>query len=95
MFLLPGKSFMTESLQILFQQFHDKQLQKESTAIQFYHDWNNTISASIPPSNLLVFDIRSGWGHLCQFLDCPQPETPFPRLYSTCEYPDTNIHLAG
>jgi len=94
MFLLPGKSFMTESLQILFQQFHEKQLQEESMAIQYYHDWNNTISASIPPSNLLVFDVRSGWGPLCQFLDCPQPETPFPRLNDSSELVKHQIYLS-
>jgi len=85
LFLLSGKYFQAEHLQILFQQFHDKQLQEESKAVQFYHDWNTTISASIPPSNLLVFDVRSGWGPLCQFLDCPQPATSFPRLNDSSE----------
>jgi len=94
MFLLPGNSFLPDLLQILFQQFHDKQLQEESTAIQFYHDWNNTISTSISPSNLLVFDVRSGWGPLCQFLGCPQPETPFPRLNDSSELVKHQIYLS-
>ena len=45
----------------------------------FYHAWNDDILGSIPHNNLLVFDVRSGWEPLCQFLECPQPETPFPR----------------
>ena len=47
--------------------------------LSLYHEWNDDIIATIPPTNLLVFDVRSGWEPLCQFLGCPQPETPFPR----------------
>ena len=47
--------------------------------LRLYHAWNDDILATIPPTNLLVFDVRSGWEPLCQFLGCPQPETPFPR----------------
>jgi hypothetical protein len=47
--------------------------------LRFYHDWNETILAEVPSTNLLVFDVHSGWGPLCEFLNCPEPPEPFPR----------------
>jgi len=79
-YILYGKSFQVDLMQILFQPFYQKHFQEEPSAIQLYHAWNDDILATIPPTNLLVFDVRSGWGPLCQFVGCPQPETPFPRL---------------
>eukprot|EP00090_Calanus_glacialis_P019390 TRINITY_DN29791_c0_g1_i1.p1 TRINITY_DN29791_c0_g1~~TRINITY_DN29791_c0_g1_i1.p1 ORF type:complete len:282 (+),score=39.24 TRINITY_DN29791_c0_g1_i1:64-909(+) len=74
------KCFQIDLLRILFQQFQLKEFQQESTATQFYHEWNENILSEVPSTNLLVFDVRSGWGPLCEFLDCPEPTEPFPRL---------------
>ena len=35
--------------------------------------------------NSLVFDVREGWQPLCDFLDVPVPEEPFPRGNDTQE----------
>ena len=29
---------------------------------------------------VLIFNVKQGWGRLCDFLDKDQPDTPFPRL---------------
>jgi len=73
-------AFQVELLRILFQPFQSKELLTESTACEFYEGWNKDILASVPSSNLLVFDVKQGWTPLCQFLGCKQPEEPFPRL---------------
>lgn len=79
-YILYGKCFQVSLLQILFQQFHLKEFEQQSTATRFYEDWNKDIISTVPSENLLVFDVRSGWGPLCEFLDCPEPSVPFPRL---------------
>ena len=33
----------------------------------------------IPASQLLEYDVRDGWKPLCDFLDVPVPNEPFPR----------------
>jgi len=44
------------------------------------------VKATIPADRLLVFDVREGWGPLCEFLGRPVPETDFPRTNSKEEF---------
>ncbi|TDD65026.1 sulfotransferase family protein [Actinomadura darangshiensis] len=37
------------------------------------------VKAAIPDGRLLVFDVAQGWEPLCEFLDVPVPDEPFPR----------------
>jgi len=74
------RCFQVDLLHILFQQFGRKEFQQESTALRFYHEWNKNILAHISSKNVLVFDVRSGWGPLCDFLECEEPKEGFPRL---------------
>jgi len=32
-----------------------------------------------------VFDVREGWEPLCEFLDVPVPDTPFPNINDASE----------
>ena len=34
---------------------------------------------SAPKDKFLMFDLKSGWGPLCNFLGKPVPSTPFPH----------------
>jgi hypothetical protein len=38
------------------------------------------VRAEVPPSKLLVFDVRDGWEPLCDFLGVPTPSDDFPHL---------------
>ncbi|KAI9032984.1 P-loop containing nucleoside triphosphate hydrolase protein [Hyaloraphidium curvatum] len=49
-------------------------------ALQFLKTYEDHVKASVPPSQLLVFDVKSGWGPLCDFLGVPVPDVPFPRI---------------
>ena len=37
----------------------------------------------VPKEQLLVYDVRGGWEPLCEFLEAPLPNDPFPRLNET------------
>ncbi|WP_433498168.1 sulfotransferase family protein [Sphaerimonospora sp. CA-214678] len=53
----------------------------ERQAIAAYHRYVATVSKSLPPERLLVFDVRQGWGPLCAFLGADPPvDEPFPHL---------------
>lgn len=56
--------------------FEDK-----ATAIEIYEAHFEKIKATIPPSQLLVFKVQDGWQPLCDFLDLPIPNTPFPNTH--------------
>jgi len=46
------------------------------------------VKAAIPASQLLVFQVRNGWGPLCEFLDVPVPDMAFPRTNDRSEFWD-------
>ena len=45
-----------------------------------FHQWNESVRASLPPDRILVFDPSEGWGPLCTFLGVPLPRIPFPHI---------------
>ncbi|ODH22916.1 hypothetical protein ACO22_05444 [Paracoccidioides brasiliensis] len=38
----------------------------------------NKIRELVPKQQLLIYDIKEGWGPLCEFLGKPVPSSPFP-----------------
>ena len=55
----------------------------------FMTDWftrrNQSVIDSLPPSRLLVFSPKEGWGPICAFLGVAVPKAPFPRVNSRDE----------
>lgn len=47
-----------------------------------YTRHNEHVKANVKPENLLVFNVKEGWGPLCKFLgeEAPQDEEPFPNV---------------
>lgn len=45
----------------------------------WYRRHNAHVKQAAPKGQLLVFDMKSGWGPLCEFLGKPVPSTPFPH----------------
>lgn len=43
-----------------------------------YHLHYNNVVESIPKERLLIFNVKQGWEPLCEFLDVPVPDIPFP-----------------
>jgi hypothetical protein len=49
---------------------------------------NEAVKAAIPAARLLVYQVKDGWGPLCQFLGVPEPAEPFPRTNHRAEFWD-------
>lgn len=49
----------------------------------WYIEHNEEIKRLVPKEDLLVFNVKEGWEPLCQFLDKPVPEKPFPKINDT------------
>lgn len=47
---------------------------------------NDAVKAAIPADRLLVFEVKDGWGPLCDFLGVAAPGTPFPRTNDRKEF---------
>lgn len=56
--------------------------------IQAFIAHNDAVKEAIPASQLLVFEVKDGWGPLCAFLGVPEPTEEFPRTNHREEFWD-------
>ena len=56
--------------------------------VQAFEAHNETVRKTIPASRLLVFEVKDGWGPLCDFLEVPVPDGDFPRTNHREEFWD-------
>jgi len=50
---------------------------------EYYTEYNQEVQDSIPPERLLTFNVKQGWGPLCEYLGHPIPEgIPFPHVHT-------------
>ncbi|MGB0237589.1 MAG: sulfotransferase family protein [Cycloclasticus sp.] len=61
-------------------------LQDKDFCISQYQQHIKDVKDAVPADNLLVFDVKKGWGPLCQFLGINTPNEPFPRANSQEEF---------
>jgi hypothetical protein len=55
---------------------------------QAFVSHNEAVRATIPGDRLLVFEVKDGWGPLCEFLGVSAPDEPFPRSNDRAEFWD-------
>jgi len=58
---------------------------REAT-IELFENHNAAVRAEIEPDRLLEYEVTEGWQPLCEFLDVPVPDAPFPRLNDTATF---------
>jgi hypothetical protein len=49
---------------------------------------NEAVKATIPAKQLLIYEVKQGWGPLCEFLGVPAPAGDFPRTNDRAEFWD-------
>ena len=54
--------------------------------IEFYQRHSHLVKSSPFATRTLIFDVRQGWEPLCDFLNKPIPEIPFPNRSSRQEF---------
>jgi len=54
-------------------------------AMEVFERHNEEVKRRVPPEKLLVYEVKEGWGPLCEFLGVEEPDKPFPRLNDTAE----------
>ena len=58
----------------------------KDAAIRIFDEHIETVKQTVPGERLLVFDVREGWGPLCEFLGVAEiPDTPFPHVNESAE----------
>jgi hypothetical protein len=70
---------MIHNFERVFFNIEPDQYVKEDTIATFVKH-NEEVMATVPPERLLVFDVRDGWGPLCEFLEKDCPDVMFPHV---------------
>jgi hypothetical protein len=78
-----GQGPMTE--EIVWQGTFDGKFEDKHHAIEVFNRHNEEIQRLVPQEQLLVYEVKKGWGPLCEFLGVEEPEKPFPRLNDAAE----------
>ena len=60
-------------------------MQDKEYMVSFFENRTKEIINTITPDRLLVYQVKQGWGPLCEFLDIPVPDINFPRVNSRDE----------
>lgn len=65
---------------VIWDGLFDGRFEDRDHAIHVYERWTERVIATVPSNRLLVFDVAQGWEPLCEFLEGPVPDQPFPRV---------------
>lgn len=60
--------------------FFEGKAEDKAYMTNFFERHTEAVKAFVGAENVLVYDVREGWGPLCTFLEVPVPDAPFPRL---------------
>jgi hypothetical protein len=70
---------------LIWQGTFDGKFEDRAYAMEVFERHNEEVKRRVPQDRLLVYEVREGWGPLCEFLGVPVPDEPFPRLNDTAQ----------
>jgi len=71
--------------EIIWDGTFDGRFEDKRHAIEVFNRHNEEVRRRVPQDRLLVYEVKEGWGPLCEFLGVEEPDTPFPRLNDAAE----------
>lgn len=98
-FFLMIDSFLFNRENLILYRFLDRMILKQfgscdairspEVMSQKYLEHIAHVKATVPADKLLVFNVKEGWKPLCDFLEVPEPQEPFPRVNETAQFQST------
>ena len=85
LFVFGAVGRMNMGEEIIWQGTFDGRFEDRSYAIEVFNRHNEEVRRRVPEDRLLVYEVKQGWGPLCEFLGVEVPDEPFPRLNDTAE----------
>ena len=70
---------------ILAERLDERWFERER-GIAAYERHNERVRSTVPAERLIEWSPGDGWGPLCERLDLPEPDAPFPHLNTTPEF---------
>lgn len=78
----------TPMTRLLFKGVFDNDFPKNGRKV--FETQYRTVRELVPKEQLLEFQIGEGWDRLCEFLDVPVPEHPYPQVNEATAFKDRN-----
>lgn len=72
--------------ELIWDGLFDGRMDDESHVIDVYLKHNQQVKDEVPADRLLVFESSQGWAPLCEFLEVPVPDGPYPRTNSSEDF---------
>ncbi len=72
--------------EIIWNGTFDGRFEDKPYATRVFERHTEEVKRSVPQDRLLVYEVKEGWGPLCEFLGVEEPDEPFPRLNDTAEF---------
>jgi hypothetical protein len=72
--------------EIVFEQTFGGNVDDRDHVIGVYERHNQAVREAISPDRLLVFEAKDGWAPLCEFLQVPVPDQPYPNTNAPDEF---------
>jgi hypothetical protein len=79
LFVFRGSGNIDLAGEIIWQGTFHGHFEDRAYAIEVYKQHNDEVKRRVPPERLLVYEVKDGWGPLCEFLGVREPDVPFPR----------------
>ena len=73
-------------VEIIGEQTFGSDISDREAAIAAFNRRLLEVRETIPMERLLIFEVSEGWQPLCDFLDLPVPDTPFPRVNDRSDF---------
>ncbi|MEM7345109.1 MAG: sulfotransferase family protein [Chloroflexota bacterium] len=70
---------------LVWQGMFEGEFDNRQKAIETVEQFNEAVKQHVPPERLLIYEVKQGWEPLCEFLDVPVPNTPFPHVNESKE----------
>jgi len=61
------------------------QMHNREILVRRFREHIAEVQAGIPADRLLTYEVKEGWGPLCNFLEVPVPDEAFPHINDTSE----------
>jgi hypothetical protein len=84
-FVFRGPGIVDLAGEIIWQGTFHGRFEDKTYAIGVFERHSAEVRQRVPENRLLVYDVKSGWGPLCEFLGVEEPDEPFPRTNDTAE----------
>ena len=72
----------------IWKKFFEGKFKDKTYAIHKFNSHIEEVKQIVPKDQLLIFEARNGWEPLCEFLNKPIPEIPYPSTNKSQNFHD-------